>query len=610
MALAPGTRLGAYEVLSLLGEGGMGQVYRGRDTKLNRDVALKILPEAFTVEGDRVARFRREAQVLASLNHPNIAAIHGFEDSGSTHALVLELVEGPTLADRIANGPLPLDEALPIAKQIAEALEAAHDQGIIHRDLKPANVKVRDDGTVKVLDFGLAKLAEPPTVGQAGPNVTASPTIATPAMMTRVGVILGTAPYMSPEQARGKAVDKRADIWAFGCILFEMLTAIRAFDAEDISLTLSMVLQREPDFSALTSTVPPHVVQTLRVCLRKDPRQRPADMHDVWLAMGGAFHTDTITASSSIAPVADQRLPWTAAGLALLLAAVSTYGVWRATRPVERPLTRLSVDLGPDAVRALRDTISLSPDGTRIVFVGRGPEGVRQLFSRRLDEPTAMPLPGTMFGATLSMPFFSPAGDWIAFVAGNTIKKVSLQGGSAVEVAQVPPTVLGASWGDDDYIVAASSQQLGLLRVPSSGGTVEIKKMGEGAKFFPHVLPGSRAVLYNSATLNLLATLDDLRIDVFVVETGETKTLVNGGYAPRYLPTSASTGHLVFIRQGTLFGVPFDPKRLELRGTPTPLLNDVGGTSLLDGGAQFTFSTNGTFVYLHRQTGANTYPIS
>jgi len=468
---------------------------------------------------------------------------------------------------------------------------------------------------VKVLDFGLAKALEPTRA--MSPSVSQSPTITSPAMMTGVGMLLGTAAYMSPEQARGKVVDKRSDIWAFGCVLFEMLTGIRAFDAEDVSLTLSMVLQREPDFAALPSAVPPHLGQTLRVCLRKDPRQRLRDMHDVRLAMDGAFHADTVAVPSSIAPAAHRRLPWTAAGAALLLAAMSTYGWWSATRPVEHPLTRFSVDLGPDAVRAPRDTVSLSPDGSRIVFVGRGAEsGTRQLFTQRLDEPAAIPIPGTVFGTSLSTPFFSPDGDWIAFLAGDTIRRVSLQGGSIFEIAKIPPTFTGASWGDDGNIVIASSTQPGLLRVPSAGGTVELLRKVEGVKFFPHVLPGARAVLYAAtvgllgAPVGLLAALDDLRIDAFVVETGETKTLVNGGYAPRYFPTSGSTGHLVFIRQGTLFGVPFDPERLEIRGTPTPLLNNIGSANVLDGGAQFTFSATGTFVYLQGQTGANAYPIS
>src|SRR5215475_11198359 len=272
MPLPSGTRLGPYEVTALLGAGGMGEVYRARDTKLNRDVALKILPDAFTLDSERIARFRREAQVLASLNHPNIAAIYGFEDSGNTHALVLELVEGPTLADRIAKGPIPLEEALPIAKLIAVALEAAHEQGIIHRDLKPANIKLRDDGTVKVLDFGLAKAMEP--LSAISPALTASPTITTPAQMTGVGMILGTAAYMSPEQAKGRLADKRSDIWAFGCVLYEMLTGKRAFEGEDVSDTLAAVLRGEPDWTALPSNTPMAVRTLLRRCLQKDPQKR------------------------------------------------------------------------------------------------------------------------------------------------------------------------------------------------------------------------------------------------------------------------------------------------------------------------------------------------
>src|SRR5215813_6921926 len=272
MALAPGTRIGGYETVSLLGAGGMGEVYRARDTKLNRDVALKILPETFALDGDRIARFRREAQVLASLNHPNIAAIYGFEDSGSTHALVLELVEGPTLADRIAKGPIPLDEASPIATQIADALEAAHELGIIHRDLKPANIKLRDDGTVKVLDFGLAKALEPASA--VSPALTASPIITTPAQMTGVGMILGTAAYMSPEQAKGRPADKRSDVWAFGCVLYEMLTGKRAFEGEDVSDTLAAVLRGAPDWSALPSDTPGNIRTLLARCLQKDPQKR------------------------------------------------------------------------------------------------------------------------------------------------------------------------------------------------------------------------------------------------------------------------------------------------------------------------------------------------
>src|SRR6266540_3922532 len=306
MALAAGARLGSYEILSALGAGGMGEVYRARDTKLGRDVALKILPDAFASDPDRLARFTREAQTLASLNHPNIAHIHGLEESGGVRALVMELVEGDDLSQRIAHGAIPLAEALPIAKQITEALEAAHEQGIIHRDLKPANIKVRPDGTLKMLDFGLAKAMEP--TGAMSPNVSQSPTITTPAM-TQAGMILGTAAYMSPEQARGKIVDKRADIWAFGAVLYEMLTGKRAFEDEDVSMTLSKVLQREPDFDALPPTVPARVRQALRVCLRKDPKQRAGDIRDVRLALEGAFET-TVPGTAAPAPAIQPRPLW------------------------------------------------------------------------------------------------------------------------------------------------------------------------------------------------------------------------------------------------------------------------------------------------------------
>jgi serine/threonine-protein kinase len=608
MTLDPGTRLGPYEVTAQIGAGGMGEVYRATDTRLGRDVAIKVLPASLAQDAERLARFDREARTLAALNHPNIAALHGLEDAGGTKALVMELVDGPTLADRIAEGPIPLDDALPIARQIGDALAAAHDHGIIHRDLKPANIKVRPDGTVKVLDFGLAKAMEP--AAAASPSGSLYPTITSPAM-TQAGLILGTAAYMSPEQARGRAVDKRSDIWAFGCVLFEMLTGVRPFDGEDVSLTLSMVLQREPDFTALPHSLPAHVRQTLRLCLRKDPRQRPSDVHDVRLALDGAFQVEPTAAATPAAPLRRQPIVWVLAAAALLLAAISGYGWWRATRPVEHPLAQLSVDLGPAAVLAPRQTIALSPDGTRIVFVGRGPEaGTRQLYTRRFDERTAAPIAGTLHGPTLSMPFFSPAGDWIGYVAGNSVRRVPAQGGSSFLVTEIAPAPLGAGWGDDDTIIVASAG--GLFRVRATGGTAERLKTSDGAKFFVHVLPGAKAVLVNSTLANLgaLNALDDLRIDVVDIEGAQTKPLEIAGYEPRYLPTSGSTGHLVFIRQGTLFGVPFDPQRLRTTGTPSPLVTDLGNANLIDGGGQFSFASNGTFVYLQGQPGISTYPIS
>ena len=318
MSLAAGSRLGPYEILSALGAGGMGEVYRARDTKLNRDVALKVLPESFATDPDRLARFQREAQVLASLNHPNIAHIHGLEDSGGVRALVMELVEGEDLAQRLTRGAIPIDEALPIAKQIAEALEAAHEQGIIHRDLKPANIKVRADGTVKVLDFGLAKAMEP--VGVASASVSMSPTITTPAMMTGAGMILGTAAYMSPEQAKGRPADKRSDIWASGCVLFEMLTGARPFVGEDVADTLAHILTKEPEWAKLPASTPPPISRLLRRCLEKDRKRRLADAADARLEI-----EDVLSGRVEIAlrerPARRKAIAWGVAGLALAAAA-------------------------------------------------------------------------------------------------------------------------------------------------------------------------------------------------------------------------------------------------------------------------------------------------
>jgi eukaryotic-like serine/threonine-protein kinase len=388
MPLDVGTRVGAYEILAAIGSGGMGEVYRARDTKLSRDVALKILPDAFALDGERIARFRREAQVLASLNHPNIAAIYGFEDSGSTHALVLELVEGPTLADRIAKGPIPLDEALPIAKQIAEALEAAHEQGIVHRDLKPANIKVRDDGTVKVLDFGLAKLAEPAlTTTGAVPTVTASPTITTPAMMTGIGMLLGTAAYMSPEQAKGKPADKRSDIWAFGCVLFEMLTTSRAFHGDDVADTLAAVLRAEPEWAMLPADVPPAVRTLLERCVKKDRRQRIGQLSTVLFVLReptlGA-PANALGLPPSPARVHDR----TAASLAaVLITAAVTSAIWWMARPplVHPPLTRLSFMLpaGQRFANTARRVLAISPDGLHLAYITAD----NRLFVRSLSDP-------------------------------------------------------------------------------------------------------------------------------------------------------------------------------------------------------------------------------
>ena len=446
MALASGTRLGPYEITAQIGEGGMGEVYRATDTKLKRDVAVKVLPSALAADPERLARFQREAEVLASLNHPNIAIIHGLEQAGDVHALVMELVEGEDLSQRIARGAIPIDEAVPIAKQIAEALEAAHEQGIIHRDLKPANVKVRPDGTVKVLDFGLAKAMEP--TGALSPGMSQAPTITTPAM-TQAGMILGTAAYMSPEQARGKPVDKRSDVWAFGAVLYEMLTGKRAFDAEDVSETLAAVLMREPDWAALPATTPPTVTTVLRRCLQKDRKQRARDIGDVSLALGGAFESGASQRAVSVAAVAQPvwRRAWPVAA-ALVVGGIVTGLVVGPSEETPPPPVRRFVHVLPAALTlpaASGSLVALSPDGQTLVY--RAFEnGVFRLYQRALDQLDATPIPGTENAG--SEPFFSADGQWLGFdTAGATLMRVALAGGRPVGVADLPGTSRGGELG-------------------------------------------------------------------------------------------------------------------------------------------------------------------
>ena len=439
MPLTPGTTLGSYQVTAKIGEGGMGEVYRARDTKLDRDVALKVLPEAFTQDPDRLARFEREAKVLASLNHPNIGHIYGLEEADGIRALVLELVEGPTLADRIKQGPIPLDEALPIAKQIAEALEAAHEAGVIHRDLKPANIKVKDDGMVKVLDFGLAKAFQPDA---SDPSLSQSPTISLTAAATQMGMVLGTAAYMAPEQAKGKVIDKRADVWAFGVVLFEMLTGTRPFAGDDVSETLARVIDREPDWAALPNDVPPVLANFLRRCLQKNPKKRIRDIGDVSLAMEGAFETAVGTSSAPTTRPASwrQALPL-ALGVSAVAVVVTAIAVWSLMRTTGSALrvTRSSMAVPATVSVGLgHNNIALSPDGTRLAYAGGD-----QLYLRAMDQIEATPIPRTE-GA--NEPVFSPNGQWIAFWADGQLKKVSVTGGAPVTLAEIDQ-FFGASWG-------------------------------------------------------------------------------------------------------------------------------------------------------------------
>src|SRR5688572_23528226 len=456
MALAVGARRGPYEITATIGAGGMGEVYRARDTKLERDVALKILPEAFARDPERLARFEREAKTLAALNHPHIAHIHGLEESDGVPTLVLEFVDGPTLADRIAQGPIPIEEALTIARQIAEAVEAAHEQGIIHRDLKPANIKVRIDGTVKVLDFGLAKALDPTSAGAA--DVSASPTITAAAPMTAAGVLLGTAAYMSPEQARGQAVDKRTDIWAFGCVLFEMLTGRSPFERSTATDTSAAVLEHDPDWPAIPANTPPGVVRILRRCLEKDPRRRLRDLGDWDLAI----EPDVIGRSGRTGPPSRnwlQWLPWAA-----LAGCVGVGGLFLANRTAPSPAapappTRFDIPAGVSLSES--GQFSISPDGRHLVFAGIGDDRMIRLWIRSFDAPEVRPLIGTEAEVAQVIPpmFWSPDSQFIAFYADGKIMKVSRLGGTVPEVVcQVPRTAVGGSWnGRGDIKIGRAS---------------------------------------------------------------------------------------------------------------------------------------------------------
>ncbi len=584
MSLSTGDKIGPYEILSPLGAGGMGEVYRAKDTKLGRSVALKVLPAALANDADYIARFQREAQVLASLNHPNIAAIYGLE----LNAIVMELVEGRTLAE---VGSLPIEEALQYARQIAEALEAAHEKGIIHRDLKPANVKVTPDGTVKVLDFGLAKSAIDETV-TASPQD--SPTLSIRA--TQAGIILGTAAYMSPEQAAGKPVDRRADIWSFGVVLFEMLSGKRLFEGESISHTLADVLRAEIDFTKLPSQTPTTIRELLRRCLDRKLKNRLQWIGEARITIE-AFLANP-NQSGSTAPIrAGSRLPWAAAALFAIAAIACAILAWRATRPVEKTLLRFTEDLGPDVL--LADTtggpstrtapnVVISPDGARLVFTNQGSDGKTRLYTRRLDQLNAVVIAGTE-GAL--GPFFSPNGKWIGFFASRHLKKVAIDGGSPTELCDAG-SVMGASWGDDGNIIAALYPLGVLSRVPETGGPPQpITKLepGEASHRWVQVLPGAKAILFSAG---IGGSFNSGKIVAQRLDSGERRVLLTRGSFPRYL----ASGHLVFVRDGTLFAVRFDAERLELKGSPAPVVQDVKYAPD-GGGAQLDFSREGTLVY-------------
>jgi eukaryotic-like serine/threonine-protein kinase len=575
MALATGTRLGVYEIAAPIGAGGMGEVYRARDTNLDRDVAIKILPDPFAHDAERLARFEREARTLASLNHPNIAIIHGLEKADGIRALVMELVEGPTLADRIAQGAIPIDEALPIARQITEALEAAHEQGIVHRDLKPANIKVRPDGTVKVLDFGLAKAFD----SSRALDVSQSPTITSPAMMTGVGILLGTVAYMAPEQARGRPVDRRADIWAFGCVLYEMLAGRRAFAGDDVSDVLASVLAREPDWTLLPRAVSPVLAICITRCLQKDRKQRIGDAQTMRLALEGAFETAPAASPSTVTRRWRERLAWGAVAVLVVIALTLAFLVTRRTAPAA-PEMRVEITT-PATSSPLH--FALSPDGTRLAFVASG-NGQPRLWLRALEAVTAQPLPGT---ENAEYPFWSPDSRSIGFFAGGKLKRIDITGGPPQEVTDAP-TGRGGAWNADGSILFAAANAGPLWRVAASGGeatAVTRIEPGHISHRFPWFFPDGRHFLFfvQGATQGIyFGSLD----------RQESRRLVTNDTAGAWAPPN----RLLFIRQGTLVATPFDVETGEITGTPTTVANSVSFDILFNLGG-FSVSSEGRVAY-------------
>ncbi|HYN09041.1 MAG TPA: protein kinase [Vicinamibacterales bacterium] len=567
LALPPGTRLGPYEIVAPIGAGGMGEVYRARDAKLNRDVALKILSDAFITDPDRLARFRREAQVLASLNHPNIAAIYGFEDSGATHALVLELVEGPTLAERIAQGPIALVDAIPIAKQTAEALEAAHQQGIIHRDLKPANIKVRGDGTVKVLDFGLAK-ALAPDGASASADAMNSPTLT--ANATAMGTIIGTAAYMSPEQARGKTVDKRADIWAFGAVVYELISGRSAFPGDTITDILAAVVTRDPDWAALPATTPTSIRRLLARCLDKDPKRRLRDIGDAQLEL--EFDETTASAAGAGRPQGSRwwhAAPWIVAAVLAVALAVSLAGAFGRTTDGGAPVRRFTIEIPSKSAPNWNDFgVAISTDGTQVTYNCRDGNTV-SLCVRALDSLTARRVAD---GRDAADWFFSPDGEWLGIADDVGLSKISIRGGEPQTVLRWPgkdPGPDGFSWGSDNFILFGTAS--GIQRVSASGGSAEpVTRIAAGtgvaAHAWPSLLPDGR-----SALITIVRTDGSETGGLVNLNDGSVRDLGIRGHGFMYLPL----GWLAFQQGTTVLAAAFDPRDPTRAITPVPVIENV-----------------------------------
>jgi serine/threonine-protein kinase len=612
-----GDTLGHYRMRDKLGAGGMGEVYRATDSRLNRDVAIKVLPEAFANDPDRMARFQREAQVLASLSHPSIASIFGLEEDGGRRALVMELVEGEDLSARLARGPIPPEEALLLALPIAEGLEAAHERGIIHRDLKPANIKLTPDGRVKILDFGLAKALEGSPAAAATAAASQSPTLSLAA--TQAGIILGTAAYMSPEQASGTVADKRADVWSFGVVLFEMLSGRRLFDGETVSHTLADVLRADIDWSRLPAATPPAIVRLLRRCLERDVKRRLRDIGEARIAIEehvAASGSSLAAAALAPPPVAGQpparrsiALPWAIAAAAVLVAAASL-GVWLGGAPAPNaPRMHVDVKLTDDPLwTELGSAVVLSPDGTRLAYVV-GTESRRQLVIRPLGQLNGSVVAEGTVGETAPYnPFFSPDGEWIAYVTSTELRKVPISGGTPMTLCPVNRS-RGGTWTPDDTIVFAAGPDGGLFQIPATGGapkpltTLDADRK-EATHRWPHALPDGRAVIFTSHTQSL-GSFDDATIEALVLATGERRIVHTGGSYARYVPS----GHIVYVNKGTLFAAPFDAGRLEVTGNPAPVVQNIT-TADAEGSAQYSFSSAGLLAYVRGGPLVPRYPIA
>ena len=590
MPLAAGTHIGPYEITGTIGAGGMGEVYLARDTKLDRNVAIKVLPELFATDPDRLSRFQREAKTLASLNHPHIAQVHGVVEPPT--ALVMELVEGEDLAQRLARGAMPLDDVLPIARQIADALEAAHERGIIHRDLKPANIKIRADGTVKVLDFGLAKAIDHQSSAGSG-TVMNSPTLTSPAI-TQMGMVLGTAAYMAPEQAKGKPIDKRVDIWAFGCVLFEMLTCTRAFDSEDIAETLAAVLTRDVPISSLPSSTPAPLRALVRDCLIRDPRQRLRDIGEARRQLDRiiADGADAADASPRVSTprVWTRALPWLVAAAALLAGGGGI--IWGLRTPSHSApiVTRSQMHL-----RVSSGFLSLSRDGRKLAYTSVGGANGFFIALRPLDELEGRPVPGADDPA--EFPVFSPDGEWIAYRSRpNTIKKIRVTGGTSTIVGD-GNFVAGADWGDDNTIVFSGAN--GLMRISADGGngqpltTLDSAKH-ESAHVRPQFLLDRRHILFTV----LYADQQEPQFAVLDRHSGSYRTIAKGGDNGRFVPSgpTARGGHLTYGRNKALFAIPFDLGRMSPAGDEVVVVENVSDYGP-ERFADYTFSNNGLMVY-------------